>query len=144
MRWLPPAAAVRERYGLGNSRDRSLTRPPGPPARLVQSIARELKSRESSVPAAFTSVIRRDLSRHSKDDATHRGGFAPSTPHASFPGKADSSSHSPGDARLAEHAGGSQRPQRARSKGGECSEDSKASRGPVRWDVFKRASLPVP
>src|SRR5947209_19056154 len=38
MQWLPPAAAVRERYGLGNSRDRSLTRPPGPTARLVQSI----------------------------------------------------------------------------------------------------------
>src|SRR6266550_697014 len=42
MQWLPPAAAVRERYGLGNSRDRSLTRPPGPTARLVQSIPKEL------------------------------------------------------------------------------------------------------
>src|SRR5438445_2221609 len=42
VQWLPPAAAVRERYGLGNSRDRSLTRPPGPNARLVQSILRAL------------------------------------------------------------------------------------------------------
>src|SRR5437016_5897232 len=38
MQWLPPAAAVRERCGLGSSRDRSLTRPPGPTARQVQSI----------------------------------------------------------------------------------------------------------
>src|SRR2546427_8194850 len=52
MRWLPPAAAVRERYGLGNSRDRSLTRPPGPTARLVQSIR-----------SAYPPVARSDLMR---------------------------------------------------------------------------------
>src|SRR5438132_1012908 len=54
MQWLPPAAAVRERYGLGNSRDRSLTRPPGPTARLVHSILRE----EPMPHAPSTSAIR--------------------------------------------------------------------------------------
>src|SRR6266480_4366587 len=62
MQWLPPAAAVRERYGLGNSRDRSLTRPPGPTARLVQSIPRA--PRVSACLSFLTRVPWRTIQPH--------------------------------------------------------------------------------
>src|SRR5256885_1507240 len=79
MQWLPPAVAVRERYGLGNSRDRSLTRPPGPTARLVQSVPRLAKADKTVALEENSGVASLDygLTRRSYTGATlARGGNA--------------------------------------------------------------------